>query len=88
MMRAILAVRIDRLPSEEKQLLQTGSVIGTEVPLALLQAMAEAPEESRPLGLSHLHLVLRLFGDIPRILLLAPSATRARIDMTTDQHYR
>ena len=52
--QAVLAARIDRLPPEEKQLLQTAAVIGTAVPLALLQAVAEAPEEVLRLGLSHL----------------------------------
>jgi class 3 adenylate cyclase/tetratricopeptide (TPR) repeat protein len=52
--QAVLAARIDRLPPEEKQLLQTAAVIGTEVPLALLQAIAEAPEPSLRLGLTHL----------------------------------
>ena len=52
--QAVLAARIDRLPPEEKQLLQTAAVIGTEVPLALLQAMAEVPEEPLRLGLTHL----------------------------------
>jgi len=52
--QAVLAARIDRLPPEEKQLLQTAAVIGTEVPFALLQAIAEAPEEPLRLGLTHL----------------------------------
>jgi class 3 adenylate cyclase/tetratricopeptide (TPR) repeat protein len=52
--QAVLAARIDRLPAEEKQLLQTAAVIGTEVPLALLQAVAEVPEEPLRLGLTHL----------------------------------
>jgi class 3 adenylate cyclase len=52
--QAVLAARIDRLPSEEKQLLQTAAVIGTKVPLALLQAMVEVPEEPLRLGLTHL----------------------------------
>ncbi|HEY7493630.1 MAG TPA: adenylate/guanylate cyclase domain-containing protein, partial [Candidatus Tectomicrobia bacterium] len=52
--QAVLAARIDRLPPEEKQLLQTAAVIGTGVPLALLQAVAEAPEERLRLGLTHL----------------------------------
>jgi DNA-binding winged helix-turn-helix (wHTH) protein/tetratricopeptide (TPR) repeat protein len=52
--QAVLAARIDRLPPEEKQLLQTAAVIGTEVPLALLQAMAELPGEPLRLGLAHL----------------------------------
>ena len=38
------AARIDRLPPEEKRLLQTAAVIGTEVPMPLLQAIAELPE--------------------------------------------
>ena len=42
--QAVLAARIDRLPSEEKRLLQTAAVIGTEVPCSLLQAIAELPE--------------------------------------------
>jgi class 3 adenylate cyclase/tetratricopeptide (TPR) repeat protein len=52
--QAVLSARIDRLPPEEKQLLQTAAVIGTEVPLALLQAVAEVPEEPLRLGLTHL----------------------------------
>jgi predicted ATPase/class 3 adenylate cyclase len=52
--QAVLAARIDRLPPEEKQLLQTAAVIGTEVPLALLQTVAEVPEEALRLGLTHL----------------------------------
>src|SRR5262249_12357433 len=42
--QAVLAVRIDRLPLEEKHLLQTAAVIGNEIPLPLLQATAELPE--------------------------------------------
>jgi class 3 adenylate cyclase/tetratricopeptide (TPR) repeat protein len=52
--QAVLAARIDRLPPEEKQLLQTAAVIGTEVPLALLQAIANAPEEGLHRGLGQL----------------------------------
>ena len=67
--QAVLAARIDRLPPEEKQLLQTAAVIGTEVPLALLQAMAEVPEEPLRLGLTHLQAAeflyeTRLFPEI------------------------
>jgi class 3 adenylate cyclase/tetratricopeptide (TPR) repeat protein len=67
--QAVLAARIDRLPPEEKQLLQTAAVIGTEVPLALLQAMAEVPEEPIRLGLTHLQAAeflyeTRLFPEI------------------------
>jgi tetratricopeptide (TPR) repeat protein len=42
--QAVLAARIDRLPPEDKRLLQTAAVIGHEVPLPLLQAIAELPE--------------------------------------------
>ena len=52
--QAILAARIDRLPPEEKQLLQTAAVIGTEVSLPLIQAIAELPEETLQRGLAHL----------------------------------
>jgi len=51
---AILAARIDRLPPEEKQLLQSASVIGKDVPFPLLQAIAELPEEALRRGLDHL----------------------------------
>jgi class 3 adenylate cyclase/tetratricopeptide (TPR) repeat protein len=51
--QAILAARIDRLPPEEKQLLQTASVIGTEVPLPLLYAIAELSEDTLHRGLAH-----------------------------------
>ncbi len=42
---ALLAARIDRLPPDEKRVLQSASVIGKDVPLRLLQAIAELPEE-------------------------------------------
>jgi class 3 adenylate cyclase len=49
--QAILASRIDRLSPEDKRLLQAASVIGKDVPLALLQQIAEMPEEALRLGL-------------------------------------
>jgi tetratricopeptide (TPR) repeat protein len=52
--QAVLAARIDRLPPEEKRLLQTAAVIGMEVPLVLVQAIAELPEETLHRGLTHL----------------------------------
>ena len=52
--QAVLAARIDRLPPEEKRLLQTAAVIGTEVPWPLLQAIADAPDEALHRGLAHL----------------------------------
>ena len=52
--QAILAARIDRLPPEDKQLLQAASVIGKDVPFTLLQAIAGMPEDSLRRGLAHL----------------------------------
>src|SRR5207245_11278646 len=50
--QAIIAARIDRLPPEDKWLLQAASVIGTDVPFTLLQAIADVPEESLRRGLT------------------------------------
>src|SRR5206468_11210440 len=50
----VLAARIDRLPPEEKRLLQTAAVMGPEVPIALLQALGELSEETLQQGLRHL----------------------------------
>jgi class 3 adenylate cyclase len=52
--QAVLAARIDRLPPEEKRLLQTAAVVGTEVPLPLFQAIAEGSEATLHRGLAHL----------------------------------
>jgi tetratricopeptide (TPR) repeat protein len=52
--QAVLAARIDRLPPEEKRLLQTAAVIGTGVPFALLRAIADVPEAALHRGLAHL----------------------------------
>src|SRR5207244_9292875 len=52
--QAVLAARIDRLSPEDKHLLQTAAVIGTEVPFPLLQAIGEVPEEALHRGLDHL----------------------------------
>jgi class 3 adenylate cyclase/tetratricopeptide (TPR) repeat protein len=52
--QAVLAARIDRLPPEEKRLLQAAAVIGTDVPLRLLQALVEIPEATLHGALTHL----------------------------------
>ena len=52
--QALLAGRIDRLPPEEKRLLQAASVIGKDVPLSLLQAVVEDGEADPDRGLAHL----------------------------------
>jgi class 3 adenylate cyclase/tetratricopeptide (TPR) repeat protein len=50
--RSVLAARIDRLPPDQKWLLQAASVIGDEVPVRLLEAIADTPAEEvrRALG--------------------------------------
>jgi len=52
--QAILAARIDRLPADEKELVQTLAVIGKEFPLSLVQEVAGAEELER--RLEHLQL--------------------------------
>jgi predicted ATPase len=42
--QAVLASRIDRLPAEEKELLQTLAVLGREFPLGLVQRVTLKPE--------------------------------------------
>jgi class 3 adenylate cyclase/tetratricopeptide (TPR) repeat protein len=59
--QAMLAARIDRLSSEDKRLLQVASVVGKDVPLALLQAIAELSEEALRCGLDHLQAAELLF---------------------------
>jgi len=66
--QVILAARIDRLPADDKQLLQTASVIGKDVPFVLLHAVAEAAEDVVQRGLTHLQAAeflyeTRLFPD-------------------------
>jgi predicted ATPase len=67
--QAILAARMDRLSAETKRLLQAAAVIGREVPLSLLQAIAEQPEEEVRHGLRYLQAAeflyeTRLFPEI------------------------
>src|SRR2546421_4143048 len=52
--QAVLAARIDRLPLEEKDLLQTAAVIGKDVLGTLLHTIAELPEAALHRGLAHL----------------------------------
>jgi class 3 adenylate cyclase len=52
--QAMLAARIDRLPPNDKHLLQTASVIGKDVPFIILQAIAEMSEGALQEGLARL----------------------------------
>ena len=67
--QAIVAARIDRLPPEEKSLLQLASVIGKDVPWTLLHAVADVSDEALHVGLAHLQAAeflyeTRLFPDL------------------------
>jgi class 3 adenylate cyclase/tetratricopeptide (TPR) repeat protein len=52
--RALLAARIDRLPPEDKHLLQAASVIGAHVPLDLLRAIMDEDDPELRQGLARL----------------------------------
>jgi class 3 adenylate cyclase/tetratricopeptide (TPR) repeat protein len=52
--QAVLAARIDRLPADAKHLLQTAAVIGHEVSMVLLQAVAGLAEETLHRSLAQL----------------------------------
>jgi predicted ATPase len=52
--QSILASRIDRLPLDQKRLLQSAAVIGKDVPFGLFQGIAGLPEEELRRGLAHL----------------------------------
>ena len=67
--QAMLAARIDRLAPGDKRLLQAAAVVGKDVPFALLQAIAEEPEESVRQSLARLQATefvyeARLFPDL------------------------
>jgi class 3 adenylate cyclase/tetratricopeptide (TPR) repeat protein len=67
--QAILAARIDRLTPEAKRLLQAAAVIGKDVALPLLVAIADEPEHAVRAGLTHLQAAeflyeTRLFPDL------------------------
>ena len=52
--QAVLAARIDRLPAEEKELLQTLAVLGREFPFGLVQRVTLKPEDELERMLSRL----------------------------------
>jgi len=67
--QAVLAARIDRLPPEEKNLLQAAAVIGKDVPAALLQGTAAVPWADVQRSLAHLQAAeflyeIRLFPEL------------------------
>jgi class 3 adenylate cyclase/tetratricopeptide (TPR) repeat protein len=52
--QAVLAARIDRLPVDARRLLQAAAVVGTDVPLNLLQAIVDLPDDVLRRSLSQL----------------------------------
>jgi class 3 adenylate cyclase/tetratricopeptide (TPR) repeat protein len=52
--QTMLGARIDRLPSEDKRLLQVASVVGKDVPFALLKTIVELADEPLRRGLDRL----------------------------------
>ena len=52
--QAILAARIDRLPAEDKRLLQAASVVGKDVPFVLLRGIAGLDDDALRAGLAQL----------------------------------
>jgi len=50
----LLAARIDRLPPDDKRLLQSAAVIGKDVPFALLRRIADFPEDELRRSLAHI----------------------------------
>ena len=64
--QAVLAARIARLPRAEQHLLQTAAIIGTEVPVPLLAAIAALPEAVLQDRLAHLQEAEFLYADTAR----------------------
>jgi DNA-binding NtrC family response regulator/tetratricopeptide (TPR) repeat protein len=52
--QAVLAARMDRLPTPKRDLLQAAAVIGKDIAVPLLQAISELPEATLQQGLVHL----------------------------------
>jgi len=67
--QAVIAARIDRLCATDKTLLQTASVLGKDVPLGLLQAIAEVAEDELHAGIGRLQAAEFLYeaGFLPDI---------------------
>jgi class 3 adenylate cyclase/tetratricopeptide (TPR) repeat protein len=67
--QAVLAARIDRLDPDDKRLLQAASVVGKDVPLALLESIVDMPESELRQRLGRLQAVeflyeTRLFPEV------------------------
>ena len=78
--QAMLGARIDRLPPEDKRLLQIASVVGKDVPFALLQAVADLPDEALRRGLEDLQSAEFLYETQP--------VSRSRVHLQARPHPR
>jgi len=52
--QAVIAARIDRLPADQRRLLQAAAVIGKNVSVSLLQTITTLPEETLSRDMAHL----------------------------------
>jgi len=59
--QAVLAARIDRLTPEDKRVLQAASVVGKDVPFALLNVIGEVPEDELRRSLANLQIAEFLY---------------------------
>jgi tetratricopeptide (TPR) repeat protein len=53
-LQSLIAARIDRLPPMKKQILQTATVVGMEIPLSLLRVISELSEDELLHGMKNL----------------------------------
>ena len=77
--QSVLAARIDRLPPEEKQLLQVAAVIGRDIAVPLLEAVAEVPAAVLQRSLAHLQAMELLYETtrvVDRIVTFKHALTR------------
>jgi predicted ATPase len=76
--QGIVQARLDRLPVEEKHLVQVAAVIGPEIALPLLQAAIEQPEEELNRYLKHLQVACASFAALVWWLLGYPQQALRR----------
>ena len=94
--QAVIAGRIDRLPSHERHLLQAAAVIGKTVPLPLLRAMTALPDETLSRHLAHLQAAEFLYAAsaLPtatyafRHILIQETAYQALLSTTRRQYHQ
>ena len=88
--QAVLAARIDRLPPEEKRLLQCAAAVGKDVPFSVLTAIADGPESELRRRLVNLQAAeflyeARLFPDLEYVFKHALTQEVAYAGLTSDR---